>query len=568
MAKDKIEWMEWGKEAFERAKKEGKPIILDIYGVWCHWCHQIEKNTYSDLNVIRMINEKFVPVRVDTDKRPDINERYNQGGWPSTVFLTADGRVITGVTYIGPREIMVLLHQVAEYHEINEGVVGDDRTNVERPASRQHFGITDKISDEILEELITNFDIDYGGFGYEPKFPLPDAIEFLLVKYRKNKDNKLLRMATITLDWIIGGNRREGAVTGLLDNAEGGFFRYSVSRDWSIPHYEKMLETNASLLSNYLDAYNITKDSRYRTAIEKTIDYVKNYICHSEGGFYGSQDADGEDEYYGRGIDERRNMETPAIDKTIYVNYNAMMVSSFIKAFVILGNEYCREFALQTIDFLMKNCYEQSKGMHHYYDAKENKVGSHGLTADNIYMIKALLDAYELTGDKNHLDYAIQIADFLLRSLHDKKGGFIDKMPNEEDVGYLKMLNKPLTDNAIAAENFLRLGVLLADDTYKETAEKTLEYFVNDYKRYSTFAARYAAAIEKFIDPIEIVVIGENHLPLLAHTDGRKIVQRLSADSDIAKKKGYKEKGIYICRGMTCNRFDDAEAAVKWLEGN
>lgn len=558
MPKDKIEWLEWGKEAFERAKREGKPVILDIYGVWCHWCHQIEKNTYSDINVVRMVNEKFIPVRVDTDKRPDINERYNQGGWPSTVFLTADGRIITGVTYIGPREMLLLLHQVAEYHDINEGVVGDDRIKVEKPQGKRHFGITETISNEILEELITNFDIDYGGFGFEPKFPMPDAVEFLLIKYRKGKDKKLLKMATITLDWMIGNNINKGNVAGLLDNVEGGFFRYSVSRDWSIPHYEKMLETNAGLLANYLDTFQITKEPRYRIAVDKTIEYIKNVLSRNDGGFYGSQDADGEDDYYGRSIGERRLMETPSIDKTIYVNLNAMMVSAFIKAAIALGAEYCRELALETIDFLLKNCYGDN-GMCHYYDGRANVPG---LLTDNIYMIKALLDAYELTAERQYLEHAEKLAQWL-KKLEDKDGVFLDRLQGTEDIGYVAMPNKPIIENSICAENFLRLGILLANDNYKKTAEKTLEAFVN--ARYGIHASRYGVAIEKFLDPIEIVVIGADHMPLLKHADGRRIVQALAENDALAKKKGYKS-GIYVCKGMTCQRFETVEEAMKWLE--
>jgi len=561
---DGIQWLEWGEEAFELSKKEEKPMILDIFGSWCHWCHVMDEKTYSDADVIRMINEKFVPVRVDTDKRPDINERYNQGGWPSTVFLTSNGRVITGATYVQPREMIALLHQVSEYHGINEGVVGDDRTKVESPAGRKHFGISDKISGEILEELITHFDIDYGGFGFEPKFPPADALEFLLLKYRKTKDKKFLKLVTITLDWMIG-NMRDGPVTGLLDNMEGGFFRYSVSRDWSLPHYEKMLEANAALIGIYVDGYQILKNGRYKSAVEKTISYIKNYLAHSDGGFYGSQDADGEDEYYGRNIEERRKMDTPLIDKTIYVNLNAMMVSAFVKASII-GNEYCRVFALKTIEFLWNNCYEKGKGMAHYYNIEEKKAHIHGLASDNIFMAEAMLDAYELTGNAKYLEQARQLGKFLLQ-FQDKDGGFFDRLSNEDDLGYLKMQNKPLVENSAAAELFFRLGVFLPDENHKKTAEKTLEVFVNDYHKYSINAARYALAIEKFLDPIEVVAVGTAHAPLLQHSDGRKILQVLAEGDEIAKKKGY-ARGIYVCKGMACQRFETAEEAVQWLEGN
>ncbi len=554
-----IQWLSWSKEAFEKAKTEGKPIILDIYGSWCHWCSVMDSRTYADADVAKLMSEKFIPVRVDADKRPDISERYNQGGWPSTVFLTANGRVITGATYVPPREMLQLMHQVAEYHEINEGVVGDDRIKVEHPAPKTHSGISGKISEEIVEGMAADFDSNHGGFGYEPKFPFPDATSLLFLRFVKTRDEKFLKMALATLDGIAGSGK-SGSVTGLLDSAEGGFFRYSVSQDWSIPHYEKMLETNSNLLINYLDAYAITKSALYRDVCEKTVDYMKNNLEHPEGGFYGSQAAD--EEYYAKNPEERKKSEKPPVDKTIYIDKSAIAVSAFEKAYGVLGIEHCRGFAIKTADILVKL---RDGGMPHYYDTKENKPFLFGLLSDNIYAVRALLDVYEMTADVKYLDEAEKLAKFVLKNFRDGDS-FVDRIPFSDDIGYLTKKRKPLDENAACANAFLRLGVFLSNSDYKKIAEKALESFVREAK--GIYASGYALAVEKFMDPIEIVAVGADHAPLLAIPDARIIVQRLEINSPLAKKKGYKEPGVYVCHRHDCQRFATAEEAEKRFEGD
>ncbi len=547
-----IQWMEWSREAFEKARKEEKPILLDIYGSWCHWCSVMESRTYSDADVSKLVNEKFIPVRVDTDKRPDINERYNQGGWPSTVFLTANGRVITGATYVQPKEMIQLLHQVAEYHEINEGVVGGDRIKAGASESRKHHGMSANVSDEIVEGLVRDFDIKHGGFGYEPKFPFPDAVSLLLLRFRKG-GKKMLDMATATLDGVAGIGK-SGNVTGLFDSVEGGFFRYSVSQDWSLPHYEKMLGVNASLLMNFLDAYAITKNQKYRDVCEKTLEYIKNNLARGEGGFYGSQAAD--EEYYAS--NDRK--EKPAVDKTVYVDKSAMAVSAFTKAYGVLGTEYCRAFAIKTVDFLLKM---RDGGMPHYYDTAENKAFLPGMLSDNAYFIRALLDAYEMTGDADYLENAEKLAKFVLKNFRDGDA-FIDRIPSEDDISYLALKRKPLEENAVCANAFLRLGVFLANAEYRKIAEKALESFVNSH---GSYAAGYALEMEKFMDPIEIVAVGTDHTPLLSMPDARVIVQKLELANPVAKKKGYKKPGVYVCHRHECLRFEGAEEAKSYLEG-
>ena len=296
--------------------------------------------------------------------------------------------------------------------------------------------------------------------------------------------------------------------------------------------------------------------------------YSRIFGPHFGKGFYGSQDADGEDEYYGKPIEERRKMELPYIDKTIYTNLSSLMAAAFLEAYLVLGIDYCRDFALKTIDFLTQKCYDREKGMFHYYDTEAHVSG---LATDNISMMEALLSCFEITADKKYLEYAEQIAKFLIENLKEKDGAFFDRVKMEDDIGHLKMRNRPIGENAAAAECFSKLCIFTGDGSYKKIAEEALEDFSAEYERYFIHAASYGMAIEKFIDPVEIVVVGikDELLNMLKYSEPRKVVVfiDLKEDKALAAKKGYSTEGIYVCHKMACNKFDKAEDAIKYLEG-
>src|SRR5436305_5022631 len=188
---NKIDWLEWGQTAFDKARSSGKPILLDITGSWCHWCHVMDETSYSDPAVISTVNKNFIPVRVDTDKRPDVNRRYNLGGWPTTAFLDGDGRIITGGTYIPPQQLREVLHSVLQIYSANKDRIRSKLQTLHVPVPRDE-PLSDKISRDIATTIAVNFDIDYGGFGFEPKFLHPEALEYALVRYRYYNEKEML----------------------------------------------------------------------------------------------------------------------------------------------------------------------------------------------------------------------------------------------------------------------------------------------------------------------------------------------------------------------------------------
>ncbi|MDP3765507.1 MAG: DUF255 domain-containing protein [Nanoarchaeota archaeon] len=490
--KTKINWLEWGKEAFEKAKKEDKPVLLDLTAVWCHWCHVMDSTSYSNDEIAKIIDEYFIPIKVYIDKRPDIRERYNMGGFPSTVFLNPEGHIIAGETYVPPERFKLMLEAVKDAYNKRKNGIGQRNKELNEKIQKQKGFSKAELNGSIIKEILIsvedNFDKFYGGFGVQPKFPSPEVLDLLFIQYQKTSDKKYLDMALKTLD---------GMYEGIYDKVDFGFFRYSVTEDWKMPHYEKMLDTNAGLLRNYAVAHNITKNEKYKKITEETINYVNKFLSDQKnGGFYGSQDAD--EEFYHLKPEERKNKNYPYVDKTIYVDWNTMMISSYIKAGEILNDNKAIEFAIKTADFILDRCYNKNDGLSHYFDGKAH---INGLLSDNIYFLNCLIDVYSITQNKKYLEKMGEIAEFILQNFYDSKNhGFFDRMPKGEDFGTLKHRNKQFLENSFCAIALLSLHFLTKEKKYKEIAERTLLYFADSYLNFGYFAAMYAIAVDMIIN--------------------------------------------------------------------
>ena len=300
-----VAWYEWGDEAFARACAEDKPILLDIGAVWCHWCHVIDRESYENPQLASIINQLFIPVKVDRDERPDVDARYQaaisavsgQGGWPLTGFLLPDGRPFFGGTYFPPEDAMGrpgfrrILEAVADAYR-------NRRADVEEAASRLAEAVAKaetftgsrgefdaRIVDEQVESITSLFDPRNGGFGRSPKFPHPSALDLLLERYQAAGGLMLLKVAATTLAKMATG--------GVYDQLAGGFHRYSVDERWCVPHFEKMSYDNSELLKNFLHGYQVARDPLFREIAEGIIDWTNAVLSDQQrGGFYASQDAD------------------------------------------------------------------------------------------------------------------------------------------------------------------------------------------------------------------------------------------------------------------------------------
>ncbi len=298
-------WHAWGEEAFARARAEDKPILLDIGAVWCHWCHVMDRESYENAEIAAVLNEHFVAIKVDRDERPDVDARYQsavsaisgQGGWPLTAFLTSDGKPFFGGTYFpaedrygrpGFRHVLLTMADVwrdrrEEALESASSVMAavEQNESFSGRGSELDLGLVEKVYASILKQ----YDARHGGFGSQPKFPHPAAIDLLLEVATRTRNEEARHAASHTLRQMSRG--------GVYDQLAGGFHRYSVDERWVVPHFEKMLYDNTELLRCYVHAYQSFVEPEFAEVAREIVHWLDTTMTDRErGGFYGSQDAD------------------------------------------------------------------------------------------------------------------------------------------------------------------------------------------------------------------------------------------------------------------------------------
>ncbi len=305
VAHQPVDWNPWGEEAFRKAKELDRPVLLDIGASWCHWCHVIDRESYEDPKLAKIINDHFIAVKVDRDERPDVDARYQAavgsltgaGGWPLTAFLTPEGKVFYGGTYFPPRDsynrpsFERVLLAVAKHYRENKGEAMRDAESLHQALAERRASVMDEAAvneaflKEGLDALRGEADPVNGGFGSAPKFPHAGAIEFLLATVHRTGASGLRDIVLRTLTAMAQG--------GVYDQVGGGFHRYSTDGQWIVPHFEKMLYDNAGLLANYVHAWQLTGTPLFRETAEGILAWVHDVLSdRKRGGYYTSQDAD------------------------------------------------------------------------------------------------------------------------------------------------------------------------------------------------------------------------------------------------------------------------------------
>jgi uncharacterized protein len=515
-----VDWYPWGPEALSKARAEDKPILLSIGYAACHWCHVMEKESFEDEATARLMNEHFVPVKVDREERPDLDSIYmdavqamtGSGGWPMTVFLTPEGTPFYAGTYF-PKEdrhglpaFTRLLEALAEAWRSDRSRVAEQGRRVVDAISRSSSAgeSAELLSEGVLrgafDGIRRSFDPEWGGFGGAPKFPQPMTLEFLLRCHLRGFQGAT-DSVTVTLDRMAAG--------GIYDHVGGGFHRYSTDARWHVPHFEKMLYDNAQLVLLYTRGWQATGRDHYGHVARETLDYLLREMRHPGGGFYSSQDADSEgvegkfyiwswDELVAivgeaaarrlgavpegnwegsnvlvslqagddRGTGERARTKLferreervrPATDDKVLAAWNGLAVTALAEAGRALGDIEYVDAALQAADFVLTRMRRDDGRLLRSW--RDGKAGGPAYLDDYALMSEACLTLYETTFELRYFREARALADEMLRLFRDPDGGGF--FQTGSDAEQLVIRPKELFDNAVPSGNSAAASVLL-----------------------------------------------------------------------------------------------------------
>ena len=452
-ATNPVDWYPWGQEAFDRAKKEKKLVFLSIGYSSCHWCHVMERESFSNAAIAKTMNENFVCIKVDREERPDIDDIYMtalsttgvQGGWPLTMILTDDGKPIFGGTYFPPEDKKIGEDTAPGMTTVLAKVIElDKKSHDDLVAQADHIAKLTidaldrnsraiallKLDRELVDGAAEAFDIDpeHGGTGSKArmfkgtKFPRPPVWSFLLSQSTRKGKEELAKSVQLTL--------RKMAEGGIYDHLGGGFHRYSTERTWTVPHFEKMLYDNAQLVELYSDAFAIARDPLYKRVVAETLGFIKREMTNTDGAFYSALDADSnhvEGEFYVWTADEIKKILGNDADTTFFRAVYGVTAPNFEEKFHILRlpkalPEIAKEQKLTEAELLAK--LEPLKAKLFAVRAKRERpfLDTKVICAWNGQMIAGYARAGQVFGDKEYTATAAKAADFILGKMRDDKG--------------------------------------------------------------------------------------------------------------------------------------------------
>ena len=615
-----VEWYPWCGEAFEHAEREDKPIFLSIGYSACHWCHVLAHESFEDEEIAEILNKYFISIKVDKEERPDIDSVYmtvcqaftGSGGWPTSIFMTADQKPFFAGTYfpktsrggmIGFRELLLAIHEkwvsdrnmlLRQSDEIIKHLNGSQDSAEAADTDLTHLAVRQ------YERI---YDEKYGGFGRAPKFPTPHNLLFLLDYYERYKTGSCLNMAEHTLLQMYRG--------GMFDHVGFGFCRYSTDKKFLVPHFEKMLYDNALLIIAYCKAYAVTKKMLSLEIAEKTASYILREMTSAEGGFYSSQDADSEGEegkYYlfmpdeiigilgqedgerfnrhyditdtgnfeGKNIpnllksdpldspfetflpkiDEHRKKRTSIHrDEKILTSWNSLMIAAMCELYLVSGKEIYLSTAQNADSFIQKYLCDGDTLHVSYHMGKQ---GVRGFLDDYSAYIFAQLSLYRATLKSEYLNRTKRLCDKVISDFGDNTGGFYLYGNDHEE---LILRPKGTYDgaipsgNSLMAYNLVRLSLLTHEERYKATTGRQLDFLAQSATQYPTNHAMFLTALlEHEKPPMKITVV------LDEQTDKRSLPLAFLSDAVVilldAPTKEYPFKNgkttYYVCRGHSC----------------
>lgn len=500
---DSVQWQHFEPTTLARAADEDRLVLLLITAPWCQHCRDLMSTSFADPGVIATVADSFIPVHVDSERRPDVNQRFGTGAWPTIAWLTPDGELIAHDNFLDTAELHVRLERIRDAWRTDkqniQRRIGELWAQTDDRSSQSADSLRIEMVDDISAAIYKQFDHEHGGFGEGIKFPHAEALDFALVQVQKRDDQRMRDVVTLTLDKMMESP--------LHDTVDGGFFRFSHTPDWHSPNYEKLLEQNALLLRSYLEAYQVFGNEAYRKTSEGIVRWMLDVMRDEHSGsFAGSQDGDSD--YYVSSAEQRRDKEAPAIDRTVYCDANAIAASSLFKAAAVLQRPELADHGSSALRFLLDNLFD-GKDVYHYWDGTYHLAGMLG---DQAHLIRALIDASQNTGDADLLVPAEKIAARAIDQNKSKAGGFYDILHDPDSQGPMRRRNRSILDNGAMAESLMRLSYLSRQPELYEEATTSLQAFASDYREYGYYVAGYGRAVDLcFYPPLFITIVGNRN---------------------------------------------------------
>ena len=620
-ADNPVNWYPWGAEAFDKARREDKPVFLSIGYSTCHWCHVMAHESFEDSEIAALLNDSFICVKVDREERPDVDSVYmavcqamtGSGGWPMSIFMTADRTPFFAGTYFpktaryGTAGLLELLPVIRDAWQNERETLLSSVQPILHAASDApgaEASPDEALLHRAMEQFQASFDETYGGFGHAPKFPAPHNLLFLLQQVRKTGDKRALHMAEHTLTQMTRG--------GLFDHIGFGFCRYSTDRRFLVPHFEKMLYDNALLILAYCRAYEITKKSLYREVAQKTADYVLGQMRSDAGAFFSAQDADSdgaEGKYYVFTPDEivavlgeadaetfcrcyditdKGNFEGKSIpnlltsnepfgrmedsfsklrayrktraklhtDDKILTVWNSLMIAALCSLYRITQTADDLEAAVRAQRFIEEQLWQPDTL---FVSFRAGKRGAKGFLDDYAAYCYALLALYDVTLQQGYLTRAAQMAAKAAADFFDvEHGGYTLSGKGNEPL----ILNKKESydgampsGNGLMAYNLVRLRALLPDAVPEMLLEKQLAFLSGRAHAYPAGHAMFLLALSDALDPpatITVVRDGDDPVTdLVFNTDSGAAVRVLDAPTQEYRLLDG-QTAVYICRDRQC----------------
>ncbi len=621
-ADNPVDWYPWGEEAFAKARADDKPVLLSIGYSACHWCHVMEHESFEDDETARLMNERFVNVKVDREERPDVDALYmdavlamtGHGGWPTTVFLTPEGVPFYGGTYYPPEPrhgmpaFRDVLEAISKLYRDRRGEVDGTAKQLEEALTRSSEAgpssepLTERLLWDSSQALRAQFDPEWGGFGGAPKFPPASTLEFLLRMHLRG-DEQALPMVTRTLDAMAAG--------GMYDLVGGGFHRYAVDRTWLVPHFEKMLYDNALLASAYLHAWVVTGEERYRRIVEQTLDYVLRELALPEGGFASAQDADtdgvegltftwtaeegappellqpfedgrsvirGEldEELRERLFQIREQRPKPLRDDKAVASWNGLLLAALAEA----GRRFDRadwlEAATRLAEFLLGPLSDDEGRLYRTY--REGRAKNTGFLEDYADVVHGLYELHVATGELRWLEEANRLARLAVELFADEERGgfFLTPVHGEQLIARQKTLDDHPTPsgNSMLAFDLLRLARIYGDDELERRAVGVFRLMRDALPRAPHAFGHALSALDlHFSPPRELAIVGPvtsevaraalepfepNTVVAVGPGDGVPLLE--------AKDLVDGRPAVYVCENFACQApTTDAGSLVKKL---